>query len=122
MGFLVAQEFTDPATGAAVPSAAADGVEIPSAAKSFRVILSAVSGQTLSGSGNLEVWYYSPSAPNIGWGENLDLAMAVSVSGARTQVFPDVSIGPGCGRIRVLPVTVGISGGTNVTIRIEFGT
>lgn len=107
----------------AAPTASSDGMALDNLA-GYRVSVCAESGQTLSGSGNLRAYLYHG---DVGlWMRNPALDLAVSVSGARCQVFPDIE--PAAREIgenhRVLYAadTVGVSGGTTVTVRIDGAT
>lgn len=98
-----------------IPTADADGMSL-SGIKKIIVIVSAASGQTLSGAGTLKFWYYNTAIDR--WIENKTSTISVTMSGRRDQVsdlydsFPD-----GAGRIYVEADTVTSSSGA-LTVRI----
>lgn len=84
----------------------------------FRVSICAESGQTLSGTGNLRAYLYHTDAAL--WMRNPDLDLAVDASSVRCQAFPDMTTGTTVGhRVLFAADTVGVSGGTTVTVRID---
>jgi len=84
---------------------------------SYRIILCANSGQTLSGGGTLQMWHYNTST---GWARNSGLDLTVTATSVRCQAFPDVLVGPPYGRFLAAPNAVTVSGGTTPTVRYEM--
>lgn len=116
MGVVHVADQSELLTGVA-PSASTEGVPL-SSAKSYRVVVSAQVGQTLSGAGSLQAYFFSP---NTGWARDPDLDLTLSVSGFRSQAFSDVLVGPPMGRMRYVGNGVTVSSGTAVNIHYELG-
>lgn len=116
MGVIGIFDTIDSTTGTA-PSAATEGVPLDFV-KSWRIIVSANAGQTLAGAGSVDVYHYNATT---GWAKNPDLALTMSVSGARNQAFADVLVGPPVGRMKAVPNGVTVSSGSTVGVRYELG-
>ena len=84
----------------------------------FRVILSAASGQTLSGAGSLDCYLWDDT--NSAWIRNpdLDIDLAAAHSGVRRVVFPDQEVTVPYGRVLYAANGITVSGGT-LTVEIR---
>ena len=90
------------------PALAADGLNIQGLS-ACRVVLSAASGQTLSGAGTLRFWYYDTSLAR--WILNQDVTIPVTTSSRRDMVSQDYQILISAGRVYVEADTVTSSSG-----------
>lgn len=100
----------------AAPSAATEGMLLTRVA-GYRVSICAASGQTLSGAGSLQAYYFDPAREV--WIRNPTLDRSVTVSGSRCQAFPDATTLVRFGRVLYATSSVTVSGGTTVTVRID---
>lgn len=83
----------------------------------FRVSVCATSGQTLSGAGTLQAWLLDERSGLVMRNPGLD--MAISASGTRCQVFPDIrSVMVSSGRVIYAASGVTVSGGATVDVQI----
>ncbi len=99
-----------------VPTAAADGVVIGSTNK-LRIVLSAASGQTLSGAGTLRVWFYDVGLAR--WVKNQNVSFTVTQSAVRDAVFENLDLGGGpTQRVYIEAVSVTSSGGA-LTVTLQ---
>lgn len=99
----------------AAPTASTEGVELKGAT-SLRVTVCALSPDTLSGTGSLAVWYYSPS----GWARNRGADVALGAAG-KCETWKEVAVPVGVGRFLAAPSGVGVSGATtSVSVRYEL--
>lgn len=114
--------YTDATTVAsggtrAAPTLATDGMDI-SDATGWRVIVSADSGQTLSGAGTVQIWLWSIALGR--WVRNKQLDYSVAETGVRDAGSPDFAAYAGFGR--VFPQVAGVtSSGGNITTSAEAG-
>jgi hypothetical protein len=85
-----------------------------------RIALCPAAGQTLTGTGNLRAYLWDPNVG--GWMASPDLDLAVAKATTSTnpcRVWPDWITGVrGLGSILYATDSVGVSGGTTVTVRI----
>jgi hypothetical protein len=93
--------FTDPVTTTTGgnredPALITDGLDLENLAH-YRVIVSAASGQTLSGAGSLLAWMWSHTL--AAWCRNPALDQLVTVSGKRAQVSAEFDVGVCIGRV-----------------------
>jgi hypothetical protein len=116
MGVVHVVDQSEALTGSA-PTASTEGVSLHFA-KSYRIVVSAPVGQTLSGAGTLQAYFYSP---NTGWARDPDQDLTLSVSGSRSQVFSDVLVGPPMGRLRYVGNGITVSSGSAVNVHYELG-
>jgi hypothetical protein len=85
----------------------------------------AASGQTLSGAGTLDAYYYDPYAALWMRDPDLDLTVTVTAtscggSPCRCQVWPDFQIGAGKGgTVLFATKSITVSGGTTVVVRVN---
>lgn len=80
----------------------------------YRVLVCAESGSTLTGTGSVRLWLYTPGLSAWGYG----MVLTVTTSGARCQSFgllTDVRLG----WLHPAAVGVGVSSGTTVTVRVD---
>ena len=98
-----------------VPVSASDGVSLQGVG-GYRAILSAASGQTLSGAGTIRLWYYDATLAR--WMRSQDLSYTVSDSGVRDIVFQDVEVLVPQGRVYAEAVSVTASGGA-LTLTVQ---
>lgn len=114
--------YADPTTVAsggtrAAPTVVTDGMDLGDCT-GWRVILSADSGQTLSGAGNVQIWLWSNLLGR--WVRNKQLDYSVTESAVRDAASPDQPTYVGYGRIFAQVVGVTASSG-NITTQIEGG-
>lgn len=115
--------FTDTLTEAltrAAPTLSTEGEPLngdAGAVYSYRLTLCAPAGQTLSGAGTIDLWYYNTATA---WSIDPGLVLTASVSGKRCQTFPDVPVGPPTGRFLAAPNGITTSSGTTVTVRYDM--
>jgi hypothetical protein len=88
--------------------------------RGYRVIVAAESGQTLSGAGNLRAYLWD--VYEGAWMRNPSLDVAVTTTGARRQVFPDLATQVRTGCVMYAADAITVSGGTTVTVRIVAST
>lgn len=105
---------TQAAAARAAPTLITEGISLDKA-KGYQVIVSAVTGQTLSGAGTLDSYYWNTAL--AAWVKGPTLA--VSSSGIRRMTFAPVSVFLPTGRIFFAANGVTISGGTNVDVRVD---
>lgn len=92
----------------------------------YRITMCAPTGQTLSGAGSAQVYYYADYG-TVSWSRNPGIDEAVSVistscagAACQCQTFPDRALlGLSGGWIYVAPSSVTMSGGTSVTVTVE---
>jgi hypothetical protein len=108
MGPAAAATQTANHASANVPTAAGDGVPL-SGISGCRFVLSAASGQTLSGAGTLRFWYYDSVLAR--WMRNQDVTVSVSTSAVRDMVTQDYAVLVSSGRLYVEAVSVTSSSG-----------
>jgi hypothetical protein len=80
----------------------------------YRVTVCAESGATLTGTGTIRLWLYTPGLSAWGYGT----VLTVTTTGARCQpwgLLTDVR----AGWLHPTAVSIGVSGGTTVTIRVD---
>lgn len=99
------------------PFVATDGLSILNMC-GLRVIVSAASGQTLSGAGTLRFWYYDTTLSSPRWMLNQNVSLPVTQSSRRDAVFEDLPIYNGFGRVYVEAESVTVSSGV-LTVRLE---
>lgn len=104
---------------ASAPSAVTDGVDVTSSS-AFRVLVSAASGQTLSGAGTLRIWLYSKSLARWCYNPQLDWAASFSSGTWRDVATPDFSVAMGFSRVYAQLIGFTSSSG-NVTPTVEVG-
>lgn len=100
----------------AAPTTNSEGMQLGNVS-GYRISICADSGQTLSGAGTIDIYWYSYDAAL--WMRNRDLALNVTASGVRCQVFADNRVAAKLGG-RLLPAAnaVTVSAGS-VTIRVD---
>ena len=107
--------FTHACAAGTVPTAADDGMALPSL-HGYQVVLEAAAGQTLSGGGNLRayVWEQSLASPGGAWVRYpaADLAVNAALAGQRRGVIGEKEVFGGRGRVAYVTDTVTVSGGT----------
>lgn len=108
-------DATAPVAGTRVaPTTIADGMDL-SGVVGFRVILSADSGQTLSGTGSVGFWVWSPGLARWCRDTQLDYSVAETT---RDGCSPDFLAKVSYGRVLPAPIGVGVSSG-GLTVQIE---
>jgi hypothetical protein len=85
------------------------GWEVAQCKKGFNVFIAADSGQTLSGSGTVQVHIYDANLAI--WGQVIDLALLPTAATVRGQGFAGIWAVVTGGRLAVVPVSVGVSSG-----------
>jgi hypothetical protein len=85
------------------------GWEVAMCRKGFNVFIAADSGQTLSGSGTVQVHIYDANLAI--WGQVIDLALSPTAASVRGQGFAGIWAVVTGGRLAVVPVSVGVSSG-----------
>lgn len=105
-------------SGSRAAPTATDGTEGMSlkSVKGFRVIVSAASGQTLSGGGNMLAWCFVE--PLGRWCRNPQLDFAVSATSVRDMCSPDFEVGVGEALVVFQASSVTASGG-EITTQIQ---
>lgn len=98
-----------------VPVAATDGMDLTDL-RGLRVILSAGVGETLSGAGTLRFWQNSASRGR--WVRSQDVKLAVTDSGVRDIIYPDMEVLVPEGRVYVEAVSVTATG-TALVVTLE---
>lgn len=96
------------------PSAAGDGANI-AGLSSCTVVVSAASGQTLSGAGTVRLWYYNSTIAR--WAENMDVYSTQGVSSQRDSLTQAFNVGVKTGRLYAEARSVTASGGA-LTVRL----
>jgi hypothetical protein len=101
----------------AAPTADTEGMDLSGCA-GFRVVVSAVTGQTLDGTGTMKAWVYSTSLAR--WCRNPSLDFPITASGVswtnvRDRASPDYEVSVRYGRVLFAPSSVGTSSGEPVT-------
>lgn len=113
--------WTDPtATSSgtrAAPTLVTEGMSL-NGVRAFRVIVSAASGQTLSGGGNMRAWVWQNAHGR--WARNTQLDFAVNPTIATTRDFaaPDFAVGVGDARVLFQADAVTSSSG-EITTQIQ---
>jgi hypothetical protein len=85
------------------------GWEVGMCKKGFNVFIAADSGQTLSGSGTVQVHVYDANLAI--WGQVIDLALSPTAATVRGQGFAGIWAVVTGGRLAIVPVSVGVSSG-----------
>lgn len=98
------------------PTADTDGVALGPIGQGFAVIVSADSGQTLSGAGTLLAYVYSGAVGR--WIRCADLDITVGTSGVRDLTFNAIWVAGRKGRVAFVPSSVTVSSG-GVTVFIN---
>lgn len=101
----------------AAPTVVTDGMDIGDCT-GWRVIISADSGQTLSGAGTVQIWLWSVFLGR--WVRNKQLDYPILESSVRDAVSPDLQCFVGYGRVFPQVVAVTSSSG-NITTQAEGG-
>lgn len=96
------------------PTAAGDGISVQGMS-SCVVIVSAASGQTLSGAGTIRIWYYESG--HARWAENMDVFSSQGVSAKRDAVTQAFTVGTKSGRLYAEARSVTSSSGA-LTVKI----
>lgn len=105
-----------PATRAA-PTTVDEGMSLENV-DGFRVMVSAASGETLSGAGNLRAYLWDTDL--AAWIRNPELDIAVTTSGQRRLVFADQEVKVPSGRVLYAADGITFSAGTaGVTVQIK---
>ena len=86
----------------------------------WRVIISADSGQTLSGAGTVQIWLWSAFLGRWVHNSQMDYAIGVAAGSFRDDVSPDFQATLGYGRVYAQVVGVTSSSG-NITTSMEGG-
>ena len=116
--------YTDATTVAsggtrAAPSTSSDGMDLTDCT-GFRVIISADSGQTLSGIGTVRIWLWSNFMNRWVHDSQLDYTLSFASATWRDDVSPDFVCTVGFGR--VFPQVVGVTSSSgNITTQAEGG-
>lgn len=97
------------------PTAATPGVDLVNVC-SLRVVVSAASGQTLSGAGTLKFWLYSQSLGR--YVVNRVVTRSVTTSGERDHLIDDLWVGVHSGKVYVEAESVTVSSGA-VSVYVE---
>lgn len=128
---VTAQSFTsrwvsDQALTGSMPTTSDTGLTVdgPTAVRPY---VCANAGQTLSGAGTINVFFIDPYESVVMRNPGLDLSVSVtstSCQGAacQCQVFPDMLVKGGAGKMRLVPSGVTVSGGTTVRVGLIGGT
>lgn len=106
----------------AAPVAGAVGAGMPlTNVIAARISLCPAAGQTLTGTGNLRAYLWHPSAATWMRSPDLDLAVGTATTSANPcRVWPDSQTGlRTAGNVLYATDTIGVSGGTTVTVRID---
>ena len=114
------QALTRPApTASCLASVSPEGMDLRYV-RGYRVSVAAESGQTLSGTGTLRAYHYDFTLGS--WARTPALDVTLSTSGVRTIWLPDAATLVRSGSVLDAADTVGVSGGTTVTLRITAWT
>lgn len=116
--------YTDPTTVAsggtrAAPTAITDGMDI-TGCTGFRIIISAASGQTLSGAGSVRIFLWSISLARWVHNSTLDYDLSFTAALWRDDVTTDFPCCVGFGRVFPQAVAPTSSGGV-ITTQCEGG-
>lgn len=106
-------------TGSA-PTLSTDGFPVTDN-KGIRVTVVAASGQSLSGGGTLQAYYYQPTAGAWFRDEDLDLTIPADASGQAGWTFGDMQVAVPVGRAMWVTNGVTVSGGTTVKTYFDVG-
>lgn len=109
-------QSTQAAAGGSAPSTFTDGVALAGVV-SYKLSVCAVTGQTLSGAGDIIVWGYSYTTGL--WATAPLLTLEVTSSGTRCYTSGDIEVVAPFGRVYFQTSSVTVSGGTNVVITFE---
>lgn len=109
-----------PPTAAPVSGAVGSGMDL-AGVEGARIAVCPTSGQSLTGTGTLRAYLYDPAIGEWMYDPDLDLSVSKATTTAnRCRVWPDWVTGVrGNGRVLYAPDTVGVSGGTTVTVYLS---
>lgn len=80
----------------------------------------AASGQTLSGAGTLDAYFFDPAAGLWMRNDDLDLSVTVTAATYRCQVWPDFAVSASkAGYVLYATNGITVSGGTTVVVRVS---
>jgi hypothetical protein len=107
-------------TAAPVSGTVGSGMDL-AGVQGARIGICPAVGQTLTGTGNLRAYLYDPAVGEWMYDPDLDLAVSkASPTGVRCRVWPDKPTAfRGPGRILYATDTVGVSGGTTISVFIS---